>query len=238
VLFIKYWKWEKSKEVFTKNKKIRAIIVFLLFLIPLLSGWFLLTHWYSIDIERRYTSENEKEAIRISEEEINYSEIFNLSRYDRSWTNFIDEEVIDHYSNKVKEYRTFLVPIHSTFHYHAEAGTYDSLKVDYNNHDLTIRGDNEVIHRETYKFSDGGYVKRFNNSNNNSNEGFDYLSLGDIFEFNSETNEFIIVKMDLAYHYTCGSLCGHSTKTTQYLIFDSELNLLLILLNGSWKTIS
>ena len=195
--------------------------------------------YYERDIERYYRSEGEYTAI-LTAESLNYTEYTNFTRWEGEWANFIDKQVIERYNRSYTKAKEEEIEADIYFTYTAAAQFYTEMNLKIRNtrsllkmqinggrvlkaYDDELYRDQDVYLEELHL----GYMK-----NNSWNVVVDrYMSywreLVDI-DLDLTFENAYFVGMSLTYDDIWGSLAAIFVNTEQFLVLDSEFNVLLM----------
>jgi len=193
---------------------------------------------YSRDIERYYDTEDEGKAIETAEY-LNYTNYTSLPRWEDSWANYIDSDVIEHYNSSYQRDMENEREADVTFKYYAWAEFFPQmdLRLKKDRFELVVRvnGDDPFNDREArniYYYLD--YEEMFLGHMENGSWSVDkYSSYGggayrnDV-DLYLHFNNSYFVKMYLSYDDIWGSLAARYVETFQFVVLDSEFNVMVI----------
>jgi len=193
---------------------------------------------YSMDVERYFDTEDEERAIEVAQN-LNYTNYTILQRWEDSWANYIDSEVIDHYNTSYYEDMENEREADVTFRYYAWSEYYleMDLRLKRDHHGLVVRvnGDDPFSNhdgKDIYYYMD--YEEMFLGHMENGSWSVDkYSSYGggayrnDV-DLYLHFNNSYFVKMYLSYDDIWGSLAARYVETFQFVVLDSEFNVLVI----------
>lgn len=180
---------------------------------------------YHIKIERDYNTEKEKISIEVAEE-FDYSSIFNISRFDPEfhYNNYIDSEVISNYSAVIEERREKNDQSYNSLRYKAEALSLSTCRINCNRNSLCIESDNKS-YIESHFFDDHVWYSSMIAIFNDTYMRIAYQIHDDI---QINLTNVILVRMELAYAHSWGSLAAVYSDTYQYIILDEDFEPIFI----------
>lgn len=193
---------------------------------------------YDREIERFYDTENELAAIEAAEN-INYTFYTNLSRWEGSWANFIDKEVIDHYNESYNDARENKEEADIYFEYYAWADHHQRLdfKIMRDEWEMVVRVNGEDLFKDQsdrdinyYNDNDEMFLGHTENGTwvidkNSSRAGADP---GEDVDLYLHFEDCFLVKMYLSYDDIWGPLAAIFVETIQFLVLDIDLDVLMI----------
>jgi len=221
---------EKDKK--KKKKFLYAIIIIIILFIALIGTS--LSNFISsqtIEKHREYDTDQEKRAISIAEEGIDYSRILNISRFSKVYANFIDAETIHYYEkevNKGRQYPFDNFDASRSMKYTAEATTHSTSELNYSQSQIHLLDKTQRVYLGYMDCSNNAYYpgSLFALKNGTSFDVWGHN--GSCPDMEYKWNDTIAVWMELDYYYSCGGTCGNFSHTTQIIIFNMNLMILFI----------
>jgi hypothetical protein len=204
--------------------------------------WFLLTHSYHLEIQRDFASEEEQEAIRVAEEEFDYEHLFMVGAVDGdAWKRkpfFIDGNSIETHADRVEEKRKTLASVHISFEYHATVQVLENSSVrlsgeqdTWENRTVWLPGEWELLENNLSQISGELGIGRKEAFLIWNGSAYWRNTPEELFDFGG--NRTYLVRMESDYDHTYGFLGGRYTHIIQYVLLDSEYQLLMVALEWS-----
>ncbi|MGA1820103.1 MAG: hypothetical protein ACMUHU_03740 [Thermoplasmatota archaeon] len=174
---------------------------------------------YSVDVERYFDTEDEMRAIEVAEN-LNYTDYTSLQRWEDSWANYIDSEVIDHYNASYHQDMENEREADVTFRYYAWAEFYPEMDLHLTgvSSTLSVRLNGEDpfhVNDSSEIYYDLSYDEIFLGHTENGSWSVDkYSSVGGGVPSDTEVdldlhlNNSYFVKMYLSYDDIWGSLAA------------------------------
>ena len=196
-----------------------AIII--LFVLAIVFHTYFLNPSYMMSIEREYSTPEEELAINISEA-FNYTETFDIGRFDNSkdpghqWPNVIDREVIEHYSDRVRLLENNSRRVRVKLDYTVNSAHFSKAEINFSSYGIRMKMD----------YDDDRAVV-FEDPDNVVHIGIKYLNDSSIMEkieptdysFNSSG---YLVDMHFQYYEYTGLKAGYSKELRQVVVLGDD----------------
>jgi hypothetical protein len=191
---------------------------------------------YERDIVRNTSNDIDKKVINISEN-LNYSEIFGIDRFDEAgdiqWANYIDTEVLDYYNSRYDSLKSEDAKHDVELFYEADVYEIQKLEIRYNYNEKSDEYSMKVYNSEQrmYEFTNVVFPEVAISSNGSS------YSFPDM-ETDWELNYILVYlcRLDLDFWDQWGVKAGTGIYVNQILVMDTNFEPLFILIDtGGWK---
>ncbi len=213
-----------------KGKMVCILLVLLLIVAPIFYYGSSYYYNFTVTILREYQTDTEYNAILVAEQDINYTSIFGIQRFDQRGVNYIDEQVIEHYSNLIYDNRRLFTSGTSKFCYVASAYSVNQSIVKYEDYFLTIKNEKNVSILSSHVSKSQLWPPQFAIFNRTDYYTIEFTN--DINEtlIDFQFNQTIIIEMRLSYNNYREPLARTYVQTGQIVIFNSNLEPLFILI--------
>lgn len=201
---------------------------------------------YSIHIDRKYSDDEENNAINIAEE-IDLANFLNVSRYDvdekdTSATDYILPYVVDNitlnfYTNKIKELKNYCVPVHAKLDYSATCSMIDEITINISDSSQTVSYyyDNVNIEINIFEFN----YRYVNNSNDtylyNSYSVDDPYASDEYPNINFTGSNIFLIRQYFSYSEVYDPLAGFGTTIDQIIILGELLDIIAIFVYSGYN---
>lgn len=191
----------------------------------------LFTHGeYKRAITRDFDNVEEEVALIIAEN-INYSDIFHLTRlrettgpYKETWANFIDTQVIEYYDDRLEELKGVRGKIE--FEYEASVSTWKLIRLVSGRSQMRVQSPDGIVLHETITYPHFGLGMKFAYRNDSR-----YFVIS-AKEVNVTLSSGYIVQMTMRYFEWWGSLASFISDNYQLIVMDQDFTPLLVCLQS------
>jgi len=196
---------------------------------------------YEINIERNYSTETERQAIR-SAENLNYTIYLEFPEFNPDWsTNFINSKIINHYRNITNAAERERRELDIYYDYAASAKYYKDFNVtidnNYNMLNLTVNDDNlmNIFHEGYCLFysKELAVLKILRGVDEVPQEDAEFLGINrfeGMYQYNSNFTGIYLIEMYLSYSEIYSASSGKYIEIFQIVFLDSGYNVIMIIL--------
>ena len=191
----------------------------------------LFTHGeYKRAITRDFDNVEEENALIIAEN-INYPDIFHLTRlrettgpYKETWANCIDTQVIEYYDDRLENLKGVRGKIE--FEYEANVSTWKLIRLVSSQSHMRVQSSDGIVLHETIQYPYSGWDMKFAHRNDSR-----YFAIS-AKEINVTLSMGYIVQMTMRYYEWWSSLAAFLVDNYQLIVMDQDFTPLLVCLQS------